>query len=155
MVHIVEPVALTFLIIEVARLIRSRFHGALEDRGTGLTAGEARTLLYVGRTPGTRQTDLAIRMQVEPMTLVGFLDRLEARGLIARTTDPNDRRAKTIHPTKAAEPLIRRIDELSAQTRAVATADLTEKEIETMMHGLVLMRRALVRDTRELEPALA
>ena len=48
-----EPI--TFLILEVAKLIRRRFDQALETAGLGITAGEARTLLYVGRMPGRRR----------------------------------------------------------------------------------------------------
>lgn len=149
MVHIVEPVALTFLIIEVARLIRSRFHGALEDRGTGLTAGEARTLLYVGRTPGTRQTDLAIQMQVEPMTLVGFLDRLEARGLVERTIDPNDRRAKLVRPTAEAADLIQVVEAAASDERLSALSVLSQADAEALQKLLSNLRSQLSGPTPE------
>ena len=48
----------------------------------GLTAGEARTLAYVALYPASRQTALAAQMNIEPVTLVTFLGRLESRGLV-------------------------------------------------------------------------
>src|SRR4029078_8894860 len=55
-----EPI--TFLILDVARMIRQRFEDELGVAGLGITAGEARTLLWAGRSPGLRQTALAEKL---------------------------------------------------------------------------------------------
>ena len=62
-------------------------------------------------------------MNIEPMTLVGFLDRLEGAGLVVRQPQPGDRRAKLVSPTRKAEPLIRRIEEIAQAVRRQATQD--------------------------------
>lgn len=136
---------ITFLIIEVARLLRQRFETALARAGLDVTPGEARTLRYVSMNPGLRQAALAEMMSVEPMTLVGFLDRLENRGLVERSTDPTDRRAKLIRATKKAEPLIHRIEEVANQTRRDATSGLDRDEVEAVRSGLAHMRAEMVR----------
>src|SRR5215204_1997200 len=84
------------LLVDAARLLRIQIDRALESAGLGLTAGEARTLAYVALYPASRQTALAAQMNVEPMTLVAFLGRLETRGLVAREPDPTDGRAKSV-----------------------------------------------------------
>ena len=71
------------LLVEAARLLRLQIDRALDGAGLGLTSGEARTLAYVARSPASRQTALAAQINVEPMTLVTFLDKLESRGLVA------------------------------------------------------------------------
>lgn len=142
---------ITFLIIEVARLLRQRFEASLSKAGLEVTPGEARTLRYAAHNPGMRQAALAEMMSVEPMTLVGFLDRLENRGLIERTTDPTDRRAKLIRPTRKAEPLIQRIEEIANQTRRDVMSGLDRDEVESVRTGLAHMRAALVR-AEEPEP---
>jgi DNA-binding MarR family transcriptional regulator len=136
-----EP--LTFLVLDLARLIRQRFEAELARAGLGITAGEARALLWAGRFPGLRQAALAEKLGVEPMTLVGFLDRLEDAGLVARAPDPDDRRAKLVRPTEAARPLIARIEAIALAVRRAAMGDLGERQIETIRAGLGRMRRAL------------
>jgi DNA-binding MarR family transcriptional regulator len=143
------PEPLTFLILDLARLIRQQFEADLEAAGLGMTAGEARTLLWANRFPGLRQTALAEKLGVEPMTLVGFLDRLEAAGLIVRLPDPNDRRAKLIHPTEAAKAPGERIEAIALSVRARAMAEIGEKELEPMRAGLTQMRAALSRAKAE------
>jgi DNA-binding MarR family transcriptional regulator len=140
---VTEPEPVTFLILDAARLIRQRFERELETAGLGITAGEARTLLWAGRHPGLRQAALAEKLGVEPMTLVGFLDRLEAAGFVTRTQDPTDRRAKLIEPTAAAKPLVSRIETLARTVRERAMGALGERQSEAVRAGLERMRDAL------------
>ena len=140
---VAEPEPITFLILDAARLIRQRFERELETAGLGITAGEARTLLWAGRYPGLRQTALAEKLGVEPMTLVGFLDRLEAAGLVTRTQDPTDRRAKLVQPTAAATPLVARIESIARTVRQRAMGALGERQSEMIRAGLEQMRDAL------------
>ena len=109
---------IAFLIGDAARLFRQRFEEALAAEGLEVTVGEARTLFHAARGGGLRQSVLAERMNIEPMTLVNFLDRLEARGWIVREPDPGDRRAKIVRVTEAAAPHVERIDKVAAGVRA-------------------------------------
>lgn len=147
-----RPEPLTFLILDLARLIRQQFEADLDAAGLGMTAGEARTLLWANRFPGLRQTALAEKLGVEPMTLVGFLDRLEAAGLIARLPDPNDRRAKLVHPTDAAKSPGERIEAIALAVRARAMADIEGEQVEAMRAGLAHMRTALSRTKADDKP---
>ena len=144
---------LGFLLVEVARLYRARTERAFEQAGLGLTSGEARTLVYANQRPGLRQGALAEAMNVEPMTLVASLDRLEALGLIRREPDPSDRRAKLVTLTPAAKPLMVRITATAAAARAEVLAGLPEAEIAVLRSSLEHMRDNLVRATRALEEA--
>jgi MarR family transcriptional regulator, transcriptional regulator for hemolysin len=142
-VTVAEPEPITFLVLDAARLIRQRFERELETAGLGITAGEARTLLWAGRHPGLRQAALAEKLGVEPMTLVGFLDRLEAAGFVTRTQDPTDRRAKLVQPTDAATPLVARIESIALTVRERAMGALGERQSEMIRAGLEQMRDAL------------
>lgn len=137
-----EP-PLGFLLVDAARLYRSRIDNAFEQAGLGLTAGEARTLAHVNINPGLRQTALAVRMNVEPMTLVGFLDRLEAQGLVVRETDPTDRRAKIIRLTEAAAPLLERVNAAAGTVRETALADIPTAERDAFRAMLEVIRKNL------------
>lgn len=137
------PDTIGFLIVDLARLFRQNFERSVAAEGFDLTAGEARTLLYVSKCGSVRQAALAERMRVEPMTLSGFLDRLEARGLVRRSGDPTDRRAKLVTVTRAAEPLVGRIRALAAGVRAEATRGLAAHEVEAFRATLQAMRANL------------
>jgi MarR family transcriptional regulator for hemolysin len=137
-----------FLVVDLARLFRHHFERAIASEGLGITAGEARTLLHASAESGVRQTVLAERMHVEPMTLSAFLDRLEADGLVRRVPDPSDRRAKLVRVTKAGEPLLKRIRAISSAVRERATAGLTPDQVEAVRSMLQAMRGNL-RDERK------
>ncbi len=144
---------LGFLLVEVARLYRARTERAFEQAGLGVTSGEARTLVYANQRPGLRQGALAETMNVEPMTLVASLDRLEAMGLVRREPDPTDRRAKLVNLTPAAAPLVARITATATAARAEVLAGLPEADIAVLRSSLEHMRDNLVRVARPLEDA--
>jgi MarR family transcriptional regulator for hemolysin len=132
-----------FLVVDVARLLRRRFEAALETAGLGITAGEARALHHAAAAGAVRQAVIAERMAVEPMTLVGYLDRLEKRGLVERVPDPTDRRAKTVRILPAADGVLARIAEIALEVRRSATAGMSAAEVERLREGLILMRANL------------
>ena len=127
-----DPDALGFLLGETARLMRNSFERRIAGIGLQITTGEARTLIFVSANEGARQSVIAERMGVEPMTVCGYLDRLEKFGLISRQTDPLDRRAKNVRTTEAADATIATI---RAEGRALA---------EQVQAGLDAENRALL-----------
>jgi MarR family transcriptional regulator for hemolysin len=131
---------LGFVLVDVARLLRRRFEKALENAGLGLTVAEARTLAFVSRHPGLRQSSLAEELSVEPMTLVGFLDRLEAAALVERIADPADRRAKLIRLTPNAASVVRRIRSIGKQVREEAERGIDPAVVDTMQVTLLRMQ---------------
>lgn len=131
--------------MEVARLLRARIDRAFETSGLGVTAGEARTLAYARQYPGLRQSALAERMNVEPMTLVGFLDRLTARELIRREPDPSDGRAKIVQLTEEGRALALRVSKVARKTREQALEGTSPEDVEALQRALAIMRGNLAR----------
>lgn len=136
-------VSLGFQIVDLARLFRRGFERSVAESGLDLTAGEARTLLHAAKAGPIRQTDLAERMALEPMSLSKFLDRLENRGLVSRTTDPRDRRAKRVQATPEASPLVARLQDVANAVLERATAGLAPDEAAAARGALDLMRANL------------
>jgi MarR family transcriptional regulator, transcriptional regulator for hemolysin len=139
-------VAVTMLVVDLARLLRRRFEAALADVETGLTVGEARTLFYVWRHPGQRQAALAETMFVEPMTLVGYLDSLEKAGLIKRCSDPKDKRANLIELMPEADPLLERIGGALQSVRTKALEDIPDDNKQVLETLLQTMKESLLQD---------
>lgn len=75
------------------------FETALAD--LALTPGVFGLLVIVEANPGLRQQALADAAQIDRSTLVPALDRLEARGLVERRPDPDDRRSNGLFLTAA------------------------------------------------------
>ena len=132
--------SLGFLLTDVSRLFRQALDRIVQNAGLQLTSGEIRALAHAARCDGARQAALAQVMGVEPMTLSAYLDRLEARGLITRSCDPTDRRAKIISPTPAATEVFNKVRPLASALYAQMTQGLDEQEAEAMSRALAHVR---------------
>jgi MarR family transcriptional regulator, organic hydroperoxide resistance regulator len=87
-------------VLDFMRLIWAVDHGlqSLSKKmhaSLGLTGPQRVALRVLGRRPRITAGDLAGILRVHPSTLTGVLHRLEGRGLVRRTRDPEDgRRAR-------------------------------------------------------------
>ena len=61
-----EKDSLAFLLNSGARLLNSAFERRISEAGLGLTPGEARALLTVAVVDGSKQSDIAARLGIEP-----------------------------------------------------------------------------------------
>jgi MarR family transcriptional regulator for hemolysin len=75
------------------------------------------------------QVELARTLGIEAATLVRLLDGLGNAGLIERRPSAEDRRAKTLHLTEAAWPLIDRMKEISAASRAAILEGISPRDL--------------------------
>jgi MarR family transcriptional regulator, transcriptional regulator for hemolysin len=142
-----DPDTLGFLISDVARILRAEIERRIAAAGVAVTPGEGRALANVARCGIVRQNVLAERMGVEAMTLSGYLDRLESRGLVTRAADPADRRAKLVELTPQAEDVL-------ADVRAIGAAireDLTGIMGADRWNDLIGMLKALRTDLATLK----
>jgi DNA-binding MarR family transcriptional regulator len=97
-------------------------------------------LAYVARNEGSNQAALADMLDIEPITLVRLLDKLEAAGLVERRPDPSDRRVRRLHLTEATGPLLGQLQELASETREAALAGLTDSERQQLTDLLMKVR---------------
>ena len=130
-----EP-TLGFLVHDVARLLRKRLEQRARAAGIGLTRAQWQTLAYLARSEGMNQASSAQLLDIEPITLVRLIDRLEAIGLVERRPDPRDRRQRNLYLTEKASPELARIKALGAEVREEALAGLAAPERERLMGAL-------------------
>jgi DNA-binding MarR family transcriptional regulator len=135
--------ALGFLLVTAARLLRQRFEAALAGADLDMTPGEARALAMADRLGPVRQNELAAALSIEPMSLVAHLDRLEARGLLERRPDPDDRRSKRVHLTAPARTQLKRIQRVLGQARLDAVQGFSAAEAERFHEYLERLNRNL------------
>ena len=138
-----DPDSLGFVLADAARLMRAAVEQAIAEAGFGVTPGEARTLIHISVLDLPRQAAIAERMGVEPMTLSGYLDRLEAQGLVRREPDPNDRRAKIVTLTAEGEALVAAIRSITRRLFGKVTAGLGPGGGDSLCAALIALRQAL------------
>jgi DNA-binding MarR family transcriptional regulator len=82
---------------------RLRVHFEGISKAHDLTPVQAKLLLSLGDKAPMRS--LATELCCDPSNITGVVDRLEERGLISRTEDPEDRRVKLLQATPAGRKL--------------------------------------------------
>jgi DNA-binding MarR family transcriptional regulator len=103
-------------------LLLARIGGVLgdvaDDRlGAAGVDGREYSILAILATdgPGTQQ-DLALMVGKAPGVIVAAIDALEARGLVARTRDPEDRRRSRVTLTAKGARTLKRADAVAEDT---------------------------------------
>jgi DNA-binding MarR family transcriptional regulator len=86
-----------FLLYKAHQRAAAEFRRVLEPMG--LTPPQFGVLALLYSQDGQRQATLCERGAVDPNTMVGIVDRLEAAGLVQRQRDPQDRRAYLVRIT--------------------------------------------------------
>lgn len=116
------------------------FMAALRDQLAphGITYRQAEILGWIALEGSLSQAELAARMMIEPPSLVGTLDRMEANGLLQRKSCAEDRRKNLICVLPAAEEMWEQILACARGVRAQATLGLSEDEIAMLKN---LLRR--------------
>ena len=133
-----------FLMADITRLMRRDF--ALRAQPLDMTEGQWRLLARLSDNEGLSQAALAELMEVQPITLVRLIDRLEAAGLVERRPAPKDRRAFQLFLTPKAQPIIDRIWDFGHQTREEAMAGLSAAEREHLIDTLIKIKANLARN---------
>lgn len=88
------------LLLDAHRSLTGDLSVELEERGwPDLRPSQAALLLNVDRRSGTRSTELARRAGVTKQAIMVIVDELEAAGLVRRTPDQEDGRAKVVRLT--------------------------------------------------------
>ena len=114
----------------------------------GITYRHVQVLGWLALVGNLSQTELADRMNIEPPTLVGILDRMEAQGWLAREADPEDRRRKIITPLPKAQQAWSKITASARRIRAQAVAGLDEHQVRTLKELLSVVRENLEAQSR-------
>jgi MarR family transcriptional regulator for hemolysin len=123
-----------FLINDVARLLRT--YADQRARQFGMTRAQWAVLARLESNEGLKQSELADMLDLQPITLTRLVDRLCANGLIERRADPDDRRAKRLHLTAAARPLMDRLAELGQDMMGTVLEGFDIVTIERMIGEL-------------------
>lgn len=136
------PPTLGFLLNDVARLMRKRFEQ--RARELGLTRAQWQVLAYLAANEGIHQGGLAELLEIEPITLVRILDRLEERGLVERRPHARDRRIRLLYLAGSARPLLDRMRVIGDAVRGEVFSDIPEAQRDALVAVLSTMKANLI-----------
>src|SRR5687768_4956344 len=104
-------------IMRVQQLVLASLDAAVKPFGITFARYEVLVLLSFSRTGSLPLSKVGERLMVHPTSVTNLVDRLEAQGLVARTTDTSDRRRILASLTPSGRRVLKR-----------ATAALTDIE---------------------------
>ena len=110
--------------------------------GPGVTQAEAHVLAYLDDAGASTIAEVHRAFAHKRSTLTSILDRLDARGLIGRTTDTRDRRTFVISLTARGRTLARRVARHLHAFEARVLADASAADVRAFVRVLDAMDRA-------------
>ena len=94
----------------LARMMRNRFDR--EVAGLNITRSQWSMIVVVARLPGATQRTIAEALEMSEASAGRLIDRLCSDGLLERQERFDDRRARAVYLTPAAEPLLAKLDQI-------------------------------------------
>lgn len=119
------------------------------ERGTGLTSPQLWAIKLIAAASPIKVSELARRMFLHPATIVGILDRLEAKGLVARTRSTEDRRVVELDLTAQGREFVARAPEPAQDLLLKGLEALPAKQLHLVADGMDQLVRILGAEKRE------
>lgn len=113
-------------------------------RPAGLTALQYTALTVLERHPDLSSAQLARNSFVTAQSMADMITTLEARGLIARHRDPDDRRRLMLRLTADGKRLLNRYRSRVAALERRMLADLSERQATQLRQTLLACRTGLL-----------
>jgi MarR family transcriptional regulator for hemolysin len=127
-----------YVLKDTSKLYVQRFEE--RARELGLTLPQCKALVYLALSEGISQVELGNAAEIDPMSMVRILDRMELDGWVERRADPNDRRARRLYLKPKAKPLLEAVDRVASATRDEALAGFTQQEADLLVAALEKVR---------------
>ena len=123
-----------FLLKDLSRLYVLRFEQ--RARSISRTLPQCKVLVRLEHNEGVSQARLAEISELDPMTMVRIVDRMEADALLERRPDLEDRRARCLHLTAKGRSLLDDVWRLAEETRAEIFAGVARADRDVFMKVL-------------------
>ncbi|BCS53190.1 MarR family winged helix-turn-helix transcriptional regulator [Geobacter sp. SVR] len=132
--------AVTGVIDNLRRLFQAINEYSKEaERSTGLTGPQLWALKILAGSAPLRVSSLARRMCLRPPTVVGILDRLEAKGLVRRSPSREDRRVVELELTEQGRALVAQAPEVAQDMLIKGLDELSDEQFICVEQGMGLM----------------
>ena len=129
---------LTWLLHRAAQRMRTVTGEAAAKHG--VTLRDHIVLSALRLSPGMTQVELGRAVGMDKTTLTSELDRLERLGLVKRSIDPRDRRARTLGVTEKGEHVRRRVSTEAKRAERATLSAFSEDDaarLRRMLYDLI------------------
>lgn len=116
-----------------------------------LTTEQFHVLKSLSEDGGISQNRLCEMVDKSPANMTRILDRLEKKGCIARSSNPDDRRSTLVALTAAGEEMLQLVREELTGFEAEITAGLSGRQVQEIKDGLRTVHDNIVTITRRYE----
>lgn len=114
----------------LARNLRNYFDRQVA--ALGVTRSQWAMIAVVATNPGATQRMIADALEMSEASAGRLVDRLCSEGLLTRRSREDDRRAKAIYISEAAEPLLEKLTVIARDSEDRMFKGFTDAEIETL-----------------------
>jgi len=132
-----KPVMIANIVDDVRRIFQVLVDQSKKiEQETNLTGSQLWVVKLLKEASPMKVSDLASRMYLHPATMVGLLDRLEAKELLKRTRSEKDRRVVYINLTEKGNELEVNSPEVVQSLLVKGLEGYAGKELKTISEGL-------------------
>lgn len=117
--------------------MRNNFDRVLAEKN--ITRSQWGLIAVVARRPGATQRTIAEVLEMSEASAGRLIDRLCADGLLERRERDDDRRARAVYITAAAEPLLAQAAEIGREISLLIFRGLDHEDLENLSRLLGLV----------------
>lgn len=126
-------------LMRAQQIVAARVDAALKPFGVTFARYELLMLLTFSRKGTLPMKLIGSRLQVHPTSVTNAVDRLEAAGLVTRSTHPDDRRAFIVGLTAEGRALARKATE-ALNAEVFSSPGLSPHDLESLVAVIGRMR---------------
>jgi MarR family transcriptional regulator for hemolysin len=130
-----------YSITDVGRLMRTVFERRV--RAFGLSRSQWMVITRLYQRPGLSQSAIADLLEIEKAPAGRLIERMEAKGWLARGDDAHDRRVYRLHLTAEGERLHAAIWPIAEATVDAALGELSGEERRRLTHLMARVKATL------------
>lgn len=123
-----REIGLRFTVL--ARLLRNNFDRQVS--GLNVTRSQWSMIAVVARHPGATQRMIAEMLEMSEASAGRLIDRLCSDGLLERRDRDDDRRARAVYLTEAAEPLLEKLATIALDAEERMFMGFSDDELDRM-----------------------
>jgi MarR family transcriptional regulator, organic hydroperoxide resistance regulator len=127
-------------------------HSRNAERAAELTGPQLWALQILVLSAPMRVSELAKRMYLSPATVVGIVDRLEAKGVVTRTRSKEDRRGVELTLTEKGQEVVAKAPQVAQSVLLQGLAALSDQELSVVVAGIKQLVRILGAESLTPQP---